>query len=65
MTKQKKKFFVEEHETIHDCLARMEREGYRPVRRLEKPVFMEEKGNGDSEYKPVLQKIIFEGEKMS
>lgn len=63
MTKQKKKFFVEENETIHDCLARMEREGYRPVRRLEKPVFIESKGNGESEYKPVLQKIIFEGEK--
>ncbi|MFS0645728.1 NETI motif-containing protein [Siminovitchia sp. 179-K 8D1 HS] len=64
MTKQKKKFFVGENETIHECLARMEREGFRPVRRLEQPVFIEEKTNGKTEYKPILKKIIFEGEKM-
>lgn len=65
MTKQKKKFYVEENETVHECLARMEREGYRPVRRIEKPVFIEEKVSGKIEYKPILQKVIFEGEKMS
>jgi hypothetical protein len=63
--KQKKKFFVGENETIGDCLERMENEGYRPVRRIEEPVFQEEKRNGKTEYKPLYQKVIFEGEKMS
>lgn len=63
--KQRKKFYVEENETVHECLVRMEQEGYRPVRRLEKPVFIEEKKNGITEYKPILQKVIFEGEKLS
>ncbi|COG42059.1 Uncharacterised protein [Streptococcus pneumoniae] len=37
MTKQpnKKKFEVLENETITDCLARMEQEGYAPSRRME------------------------------
>ncbi len=60
----KKRFAVEENETICECLARMEREGYRPVRRIEKPVFIEEKKKGKIEYKPVSQKIIFEGIKL-
>ncbi|MFD1708238.1 NETI motif-containing protein [Siminovitchia sediminis] len=59
----KKKFTVKENENIQDCLARMEQEGYTPVRRIEKPVFMEEKKKGKIEYKPISQKIIFEGVK--
>ncbi|CJC48269.1 Uncharacterised protein [Streptococcus pneumoniae] len=40
MTKQpnKKKFEVLENETITDCLARMEQEGYAPSRRMEEPI---------------------------
>ena len=61
----KKKFQVMEGEAISDCLKRMEQEGYRPVRRIEKPVFKEEKKKGKTEYMPISQKIIFEGEKMT
>lgn len=61
MSGRKKSFTVEENETINDCLARMEQEGYLPVRRIEKPVFREEKKKGKIEYKPISQKIIFEG----
>lgn len=65
MSSKKKRFIVEENETITECLVRMEREGYRPVRRIEKPVFTEEKVKGKVEYKPFSQKIIFEGIKMT
>lgn len=60
MSSMKKRFTVEENETINECLARMEEEGYRPIRRIEKPVFREEKKNGKIEYKLFSQKIIFE-----
>lgn len=63
MGKTKKQFEVLENETIADCLERMDREGYRPVRRLEKPLFQEVKKNGKAEYLPIAQRIIFEGEK--
>ncbi|MFZ4453472.1 NETI motif-containing protein [Salibacterium aidingense] len=57
---KKKRFEVEEGETIADCLARMKAEGYIPVRRMEKPVFQEVKQNGKTERIPVKQQIIFE-----
>ncbi|QHS24181.1 NETI motif-containing protein [Virgibacillus sp. MSP4-1] len=56
MAKKKKKFKVEENETIHDCLTRMDNEGYRPVKRFEKPVFQET----DEGVEPVRQEIIFD-----
>lgn len=59
----KKTFTVEENETIDQCLARMAKEGYMPVRRMEKPVFQEVKKNGKTEVKTVRQRIIFEGKK--
>lgn len=37
------KFKVNENETISDCIARMRKEGYMPVRRIEKPVYFEDK----------------------
>ncbi|WP_456272602.1 NETI motif-containing protein [Bacillus sp. AK031] len=64
MSKNKKVFEVEENENIADCLDRMKQEGYAPVKRMEKPVFHEEKQNGKVEYVPVRQKIIFEGRKI-
>ncbi len=57
----KKKFEVEESETIADCLERMEKEGYRPIRRMEKPIFKEQNSGSTNEYIPVRQQIIFEG----
>ncbi|MBM7632144.1 NETI motif-containing protein [Geomicrobium sediminis] len=54
---RKKTFEVEEHETISDCLARIDGEGYRPVRRMEKPIFTED-SNKNVTVKE--QRIVFE-----
>ncbi|MBS4209591.1 NETI motif-containing protein [Bacillus sp. FJAT-50079] len=59
----KKQFEVQEGETIQQCLERMSREGYRPVRRMEKPIFKEEKKKGETNYIPIAQKIVFQGVK--
>ncbi|MDV2685669.1 NETI motif-containing protein [Alkalihalophilus sp. As8PL] len=59
--KKKLKFEVGENETITDCLDRMQKEGYQPVRRMEEPVFEEKKKGKQVEYVPIRQKIIFEG----
>ena len=61
----KKKFEVEEYETINDCLERMKKEGYVPVRRIEKPKFKEVKQNGESVYEPVGRQIIFDAKKLN
>ena len=65
MSKAKKMFEVEENESISECLDRMKREGYEPVRRMEKPIFKEVKGNGKMDYVPAGQKIVFEGKLLS
>ncbi|MEB7780643.1 NETI motif-containing protein [Mammaliicoccus fleurettii] len=54
------KFRVEENETIEMCLNRMKEQGYTPVKRFEKPVFIEKK-NGDIEV--LRQEIQFVGKK--
>ncbi|MCM3762060.1 NETI motif-containing protein [Halalkalibacter oceani] len=59
--KRKQRFEVQETETIADCLERMKKEGYQPVRRLEKPIFEEKGSKQQKEYVPVRQQIIFEG----
>ncbi|CAM3915613.1 NETI motif-containing protein [Alkalicoccus chagannorensis] len=55
--KKKKKFVVEKGESITECLARMEKEGYHPVRRMEEPVLQETKEGVETAY----QQIVFEG----
>ncbi|WP_031539707.1 NETI motif-containing protein [Niallia sp. JL1B1071] len=57
---KKKRFEVQMNETINDCLERMKKEGYTPIKRMEKPVFKEIKVNGQMSYEPVSQQIIFE-----
>ncbi|MFZ7905566.1 MULTISPECIES: NETI motif-containing protein [Staphylococcus] len=55
------KFKVNENETISDCITRMRKEGYMPVRRIEKPVYFEDKqGN----IKILRQDIQFVGKKI-
>ncbi|SDO55867.1 NETI motif-containing protein [Alkalicoccus daliensis] len=54
---RKKKFYVDEKETIDACLARMKQEGYIPVRRMEEPVLKETKKGVEVAY----QRIVFEG----
>ena len=58
---KKRKFIVEEHESIDDCLNRMSKEGYFPVRRMEQPIFKEEIQNGMVEHVPCGRTIVFEG----
>ncbi|PKR76681.1 NETI motif-containing protein [Halalkalibacillus sediminis] len=53
---KKKKYRVSDYKSVDECLDQMARDGYRPVRRMEKPVF-EERGK---ERVPVQQDIVFE-----
>lgn len=55
------KFRVEADETIQDCLARMRKAGYMPVKRYEKPVFKE---NKDGSVEVLRQEIVFTGKKL-
>ncbi|GAA5417426.1 hypothetical protein Pryu01_02489 [Paraliobacillus ryukyuensis] len=52
----KKRFSVEEGETISACLERMKQAGYQPIRRIEKPIFQENQAGVE----PVSQEIIFD-----
>ncbi|MFD1737928.1 NETI motif-containing protein [Bacillus salitolerans] len=62
MSKQvKKKFFVEENETIDQCLERMKLEGYSPFRRMEEPIFQEVEIDGVKDVEPCGRRIVFEG----
>ncbi|WP_052254606.1 NETI motif-containing protein [Salinicoccus sp. YB14-2] len=58
--KKKKRFKVEENESISDCLERMKTEGYTPVRRSEVPVWKEENGTRTVSH----QQIEFEGRRI-
>ncbi|MBM7094904.1 NETI motif-containing protein [Bacillus sp. H-16] len=60
---KKEKFYVEENETIANCLDRMSAAGYTPVRRMEEPVLKEVKRNGKTEVEVSHQRIMFEGKK--
>lgn len=56
------KFKVEDGETIQDCLNRMKQQGYFPIKRFEKPVFVEQK---DGRVEVLKQDIIFTGKKIN
>ncbi|WP_096187000.1 NETI motif-containing protein [Evansella halocellulosilytica] len=58
---RKRKFIVEDGETIEVCLQRMAKEGYMPVRRMEEPILQEVKRNGKMEVEVAKQQIVFEG----
>ncbi|UDI79271.1 NETI motif-containing protein [Staphylococcus taiwanensis] len=55
------KFKVNDNETISECLERMRAEGYMPVKRIEKPIYKEDK-NGNIEV--LRQDIQFVGKKL-
>jgi hypothetical protein len=60
--KKTKQFEVLENESIADCLERMKKEGYTPVRRIEKPVFKEARQkNGEESFEYAKQVVKFEG----
>lgn len=60
----KKVYKVEEGETLSQCLERIEKDGYTPVRRTEKPIFREVKEGSKTNYVPVGRQIVFEAKKM-
>lgn len=60
----KKRFEVNENETIEECLNRMKEAGYVPIKRIEKPIFQEKKDGAASTYEPVSRHIIFEAKKL-
>ncbi|MDX5475364.1 MAG: NETI motif-containing protein [Bacillaceae bacterium] len=63
--KGKRKYELMDNETIDQCLDRMKKDGYMPVRRMEEPIFKEEKINGKTEVIPCGRKIVFEGKLIS
>ena len=62
---KKQRFELQENESIDQCLERMKREGYFPIKRTEKPIFKEVKNGDLTEYVPVERQIIFEGKLMN
>ena len=62
--KQKKVYEVQDHETISQCLERIQKEGYTPIRRMEKPIFQEKIDNDQVLYEPAGRQIVFEVRKM-
>jgi hypothetical protein len=60
MNKKKMQFEVLENETIEDCLNRIQKAGYMPIRRTEKPIFQEVMKGAETVYEPVGRQIIFE-----
>ena len=59
MNKKKKIYEVEGNESINDCLERIKKDGYVPVKRTEKPIFQEKNENGQVSYELAGRKIIF------
>ncbi|WP_235988962.1 NETI motif-containing protein [Aquibacillus kalidii] len=59
-TRMKKQYEVGEQETVDQCIDRIRKEGYTPIRRIEKPIFKEVEQNGDIGYEPVSRTIIFD-----
>lgn len=57
-------FEVEENETIDQCLERIKKSGYFPVRRTEKPIFKEVKSGSETIYEPAGRQIVFEAKKI-
>lgn len=64
MGKGKMQFEVQENESIGDCIERMKKLGFSPIRRIEKPIFHEVISEGQTSYEPVSRKIIFEAKKI-
>ncbi|WP_053361436.1 NETI motif-containing protein [Bacillus sp. FJAT-27251] len=57
---RKMMFEVGENETLSECLDRISKEGYTPIRRIEKPIFKEVIKDGVAEYEPAGRQILFE-----
>lgn len=62
--KNKMSFEVLENETIDQCLERIKKAGYIPVRRTEKPIFKEVKTGSKVDYEPAGRQIVFEAKRV-
>jgi len=60
MSKKKMQFEVLENESIEACLERIKKQGYKPIRRTEKPIFKEVINGSKTSYEPVGRQIVFE-----
>ena len=58
---KKRRYEVQDNESIAQCLERMDNEGYKPVKRIEEPIFHEVNVSGKIDIQVLKQKIIFEG----
>ncbi|WP_138417814.1 NETI motif-containing protein [Aquibacillus sediminis] len=58
--KNKKRFELQDGESIDQCLDRIKSQGYTPIRRTEQPIFQEVEQNGEVSYQPHGRKIIFD-----
>ncbi|GAA0460263.1 NETI motif-containing protein [Alkalibacillus silvisoli] len=59
---KKKNYRVSDYPSIDACLDQMKEEGFTPVKRIEKPVFLEQDKGQEPE--PFRQEIVFEAVKM-
>lgn len=57
---EKKRFEVGANETIDQCLERIKKEGYVPIRRTEEPIFQEKLENGETKLEPVDRRVLFD-----
>ncbi|MCQ6280541.1 NETI motif-containing protein [Bacillus sp. EB600] len=64
MGKGRMEFEVQENESIGDCMDRMKKLGFSPIRRIEKPIFQEVINGSQTTYEPVGRKIIFEAKEI-
>ncbi|WP_264741214.1 NETI motif-containing protein [Cytobacillus firmus] len=62
--KNKMVFEVQQNETIDQCLNRIQKAGYIPVRRTEKPIFKEVQTGGKVDYEPAGRQIVFEAKRV-
>ena len=66
MKNQKKVIYeVLENETINDCLDRIKKDGFIPIKRTEKPIFHEVKEENGTKYEPSGRQIQFEVKKQN
>lgn len=61
---QKVIYEVQENETVSDCLDRIQKDGYTPIRKTEVPIFQEKTEGIEVSYEPIGRQIIFEVRKV-
>ncbi|WP_188207176.1 NETI motif-containing protein [Alkalibacillus aidingensis] len=55
---KKRKYRVSDYASISECLDQIDQDGFKPVKRFEKPIFQESEDH--QEPVPIKQEIIFE-----